>query len=159
MEIEKVSFGPYHWARQAFISEIDNDLGNYYVAFDKDTNKLIGYFGFWLIFEEAHITTIAVHPEYRGNNIGELLLQKMIDTGYSVEAKWFTLEVRESNFSAQSLYYKYKFKSLGLRHKYYQENNENAIIMWTENIWDSSFKTEFQSLKDVLLQKQTLRLV
>ncbi|OGI04956.1 MAG: ribosomal-protein-alanine N-acetyltransferase [Candidatus Melainabacteria bacterium GWF2_32_7] len=156
MEIECVSFGQYHWSSQAFVSEINNKLGNYITIIDKKTQKVIGYGGFWLIFDEAHITTIAVHPDYRKNSLGELLLLNMIELGYKNNAKWFTLEVRASNIAAQNLYYKYGFKSLGLRKKYYQDNEEDALIMWTENIWDAKFKEIFQQLKDNLANKQTI---
>ena len=78
--------------------------------------------------------------------IGELLLRSMIEEGYKKEAKWFTLEVRASNFAAQNLYYKYGFKSLGSRKNYYQDNGEDALIMWTENIWYESFKSNYNQL-------------
>ena len=143
MEIEKVSFGTYHWSRQSFITELNNTIGKYFTALDKNTQKVIGYCGFWLIMDEAHVTTIAVKPTCRGRSIGELLLQEMIMCGYELRAKWFTLEVRASNISAQGLYNKYEFKSLGLRRNYYQDNNEDALIMWTENIWDEKFKKMF----------------
>ena len=150
MEIEKVSFGSHHWSTQSFYSEINNPYGNYIVALDKDTSNIVGYCGFWLIFEEAHITTIAVKPEFKKNKIGELLLQQMINDGYKREAKWFTLEVRAGNIPAQNLYYKYGFESLGVRSKYYQDNNEDALIMWTQNIWDEKFKNRFNKLKEEL---------
>jgi len=153
MEIESVSFGPYHWSRQSFASEIGNKLGHYLTILDKDANRVVGYGGFWLIFDEAHITTIAVSPDLRKKSIGEILLQNMIELGYKHKAKWFTLEVRAGNISAQNLYYKYGFKSLGLRKKYYQDNDEDALIMWTESIWDSAFKDNFEKLKQELAQK------
>lgn len=156
MEIESVSFGTYHWSHQAFLSEIENDIGNYLTAIDKETNKVIGYCGFWLILNEAHITTIAVRPEYRKNSVGELLLQSMIELGYKKDAKWFTLEVRASNIAAQNLYYKYGFKSLGLRRKYYQDNNEDALIMWTENIWEEKYKNIFSQLKNDFENRQII---
>lgn len=156
MTIEKVSFGPFHWTEQAFSMEMENELGNYLTAFDKSTGELIGYCGYWLILDEAHVTTIAVRPERRKEYIGEVLLQKMIESGYKKEAKWFTLEVRTSNVSAQNLYFKYGFKSLGLRQKYYQDNNEDALIMWTENIWDSKFKDQLELLKNELNVKHTI---
>lgn len=159
MKIESVSFGPYHWSDHAFHSEINNEIGNYMTAIEKSTNKVIGYCGFWLVFDEAHITTIAVHPDYRGKSIGELILQKIIELGYKNEAKWFTLEVRASNFSAQNLYYKYGFKSLGLRRKYYQDNDEDAMIMWTENIWFPEFKDKFQKLKEELKNKYKINVL
>lgn len=150
MEIESVIFGVYHWTIQAFFSEIESDIGNYLVAVIKETGEIVSYGGFWLILDEAHITTIAVKPDYRKKGIGELMLQKMIETGYEKNVKWFTLEVRAGNISAQNLYYKYGFKSLGLRKKYYQDNDEDALIMWTENIWDEKYKTLFEILKNEL---------
>lgn len=155
MEIESVIFGEYHWTPQSFISEIDNELGNYFVAIDRSTEQVIGYGGFWLIFDEAHITTIAVRPNLRNKGVGEILLQKMIDVGYAKNTKWFTLEVRAGNIAAQNLYYKYGFKSLGLRKKYYQDNDEDALIMWTENIWDTKFTSMLKELKEKLQLKIT----
>ncbi|HSA06996.1 MAG TPA: ribosomal protein S18-alanine N-acetyltransferase [Candidatus Gastranaerophilales bacterium] len=149
MKIESVSFGNFYWTREAFATEIENNIGYYFVA-EAENEQIIGYCGFWLILDEAHVTTIAVHPKYRKQGLGEKLLQKMLETGYEKEAKWFTLEVRASNVSAQNLYYKYKFKSLGLRRKYYQDNEEDAMIMWTENIWESSFRDHLKNLKNDL---------
>jgi ribosomal-protein-alanine N-acetyltransferase len=118
MEIEKVSYGSHHWSSQSFESEIENTLGNYFTALEKETGKVLGYCGFWLIFDEAHITTVAVDPKMRKNKIGELMLQQMISVGYEKKAKWFTLEARVSNIPAQNLYTKYGFQSLGVRKKY-----------------------------------------
>ena len=146
MKIESVSYGEFFWPYEAFVTEIQSDLAQYFVAVN-DSGNVIGYAGYWLICDEAHITTIAVHPDYRRQGLGERLLQKMIDTGYEKSAKWFTLEVRASNLAAQNMYFKYNFKSLGLRKKYYQDNDEDAMIMWTENIWSSSFRESFEKLK------------
>lgn len=156
MEIESAIFGEFHWRPQAFISEIENDFGNYFVAIDETSSELIGYCGFWLIMDEGHITTLAVKPNLRNRGLGEIMIQKMIEAGYAKNVKWFTLEVRASNIPAQNLYYKYGFKSLGLRKKYYQDNGEDALIMWTENIWDNAFKTLFQALKENLKLKVTV---
>lgn len=159
MEIEKVSFGSHHWSPESFNSEIGNTLGNYFTAIDKETGNVVGYCGFWLIFDEAHITTIAVNPKYRNHKIGETLLQHMISVGYDKKAKWFTLEARTSNIAAQNLYTKYGFQSLGIRKKYYQDNNEDALIMWTENIWDTKFKEKFQELKNNLSSLNIVNLI
>ncbi len=152
MKIESVSFGNFFWTPEAFASEIENQVGHYFSA-ENENGQLIGYCGFWLILEEAHITTIAVHPDHRKSGIGEFLLQKMLETGYEKNVKWFTLEVRASNIAAQNLYYKYNFKSLGLRRKYYQDNEEDAVIMWTENIWDSQYREFIAKLKKDLDQR------
>lgn len=156
MEIESAIFGKFHWRLQSFIGEIENEFGNYFSAIDKNTNELIGYGGFWLIMDEGHITTLAVNPKLQKKGLGEKILQHMIDVGYEKNVKWFTLEVRASNIPAQNLYYKYGFKSLGLRKKYYQDNAEDALIMWTENIQDNNFKALLQSLKEKLQLKITV---
>lgn len=152
MKIESVSFGTFHWTPESFAIELENDIGNYFIAENKD-GKIIGYCGFWIIANEAHITTIAVHPDIKKQGLGEKLLQKMLETGYEKKAKWFTLEVRASNIAAQNLYYKYTFKSLGLRRKYYQDNEEDAMVMWTENIWEDSFREHFEKMKTNFKQK------
>lgn len=140
MEIEPVAFGSHHWSRQSFSNELANPGGLYFSAVDPDGKSICGYSGFWLIGEEAHITTLAVHPDYRRKGIGEYLLVNNIQSARKVGANWMTLEVRVSNDAAQSLYHKYGFKSLGLRRKYYQDNNEDALVLWTESIVDPEFE-------------------
>lgn len=146
MKIESVSFGNFFWTPEAFEAEIENSVGHYFIA-ENPKGEIIGYCGFWLIMEEAHITTIAVRPDSRKTGLGEMLLQKMLEKGYEKNVKWFTLEVRASNIAAQNLYYKYNFKSLGLRRKYYQDNDEDAMVMWTENIWNSAYRERIEKLK------------
>lgn len=139
MEIEPVAFGSHHWSRQSFANELANPGGHYFVAVDRADGKLCGYSGFWLIGEEAHITTLAVHPDLRRQYIGERLLINDVREANRSGANWMTLEVRVSNDSAQQLYYKYGFKSLGLRRNYYQDNSEDALVLWTENIHSPEF--------------------
>ena len=139
MEIEPVAFGSHHWSHQSFVNELSNSMGNYFAAVDDDTKNLCGYSGFWLIGDEAHITTLAVHPDLRRQHIGERLLINDIAEARHVGARWITLEVRVSNESAQRLYYKYGFKNLGTRRNYYQDNDEDAMVLWTENIAATEF--------------------
>ncbi|MBX9950687.1 MAG: ribosomal protein S18-alanine N-acetyltransferase [Candidatus Obscuribacterales bacterium] len=135
MEIEPVAFGNHHWSRQSFENELANRLGYYYAAIDAETKQLVGYSGYWLIAgDEAHITTLAVHQDYRRKRIGEVLLINNILTSRQKGAKWLTLEVRVSNEKAQGLYFKFGFKNLGIRRHYYQDNSEDALMLWTENI-------------------------
>lgn len=140
MEIEPVAFGSHHWSRQSFVNELNNPGGHYFAAREAKSGVLYGYSGFWLIGEEAHITTLAVHPDYRRLHIGERLLIHDIAAAEKAGANWMTLEVRVSNDSAQSLYYKYGFKSLGHRRNYYQDNSEDALVLWTENMRSAEFK-------------------
>ncbi|HEX6512535.1 MAG TPA: ribosomal protein S18-alanine N-acetyltransferase [Chloroflexota bacterium] len=114
---------------------------------------IYAYAGLWLMVDEAHITTIAVRPEYRGKGLGELVLCGLIDTALEVGARIMTLEVRVSNTVAQNLYLKYGFKQSGLRRRYYSDNNEDALIMTAENIGAPVFLNNYKLLKNSLLRK------
>jgi len=143
LKIEEQAYGDHHWSKDSFYGELLNDLAYYYSAFDKN-GDLVGYAGSWQILDEAHITTIAVKPEFKRKKIGEALLDRIIQECYKNEIKYVTLEVRVSNIAAISLYEKYSFKSLGTRKGYYQNNNEDALIMWTENIFWDKFKLQYE---------------
>jgi len=144
MEIEPVAFGSHHWSRQSFMNELLNPKGFYYAARDSEDGSLLGYSGFWLIGEEAHITTLAVHPDFRRLYIGEKLLIHDVIQARKVGADWVTLEVRVSNDSAQRLYGKYSFRSLGVRRNYYQDNDEDALVLWTDRLTSKDFLNLFK---------------
>ncbi|MBS3976726.1 MAG: ribosomal protein S18-alanine N-acetyltransferase [Syntrophomonadaceae bacterium] len=128
LEIESCSF-PTPWSRSSFVNEIYfNEFAAYLVCCFDD--KVVGYGGMWLIFDEAHITNLAVHPDFRGKGIGMKLLASLIELGINNGAVRFTLEVRRSNATAQSLYGKMGFKTTGVRKGYYSDNKEDALIMW-----------------------------
>jgi ribosomal-protein-alanine N-acetyltransferase len=150
MDIEPVAFGSHHWSHQSFVNELNNSTGNYFVGYEKQTRRLVGYSGFWLIGEEAHITTLAVHPDFRRLHVGERLLINDILHAQKVGANRITLEVRISNETAQQLYYKYGFKSLGIRRNYYQDNDEDALVLWTGNIHTNEFKRHLKERMDAL---------
>ncbi len=93
------------------------------------TGTLAGYGGCWLIAGEAHISTIAVHPNYRGQGFGELLLASMLKRAIMLDGEYSVLEVRESNYPAQALYQKYEYRVVGRRQRYYRDNREDALLM------------------------------
>ena len=152
LRLEENAYGDHHWSKESFFNELNNELAKYFCAFDA-AGELVGYCGIWEILEEAHITNIAVSPEHRRKHIGEALLKKIIDTCYKDFVKYITLEVRVSNKAAIGLYEKYSFKSLGIRKGYYQNNNEDALIMWTENIFYDKFKSGYEKNVAVLKGK------
>lgn len=117
------------------------------------TGTIVGYAGMWLMVDEAHITTIAVRPEYRGKGLGELLIVGMFERALEVGARWVTLEVRVSNTVAQNLYRKYTFHAEGIRKGYYSDNNEDAVIMWSDDIHQPEFQEKFKELKASLMRR------
>lgn len=138
--IESEAYGKHHWAKSSFYDEMSNNLAKYYVAKTLD-GETVGYAGTWHIIDEGHVTTIAVKNDYLRNHIGEAIMHKIIEDCYSEGIKYLTLEVRVSNTPAIKLYEKYGFQSLGTRKGYYQDNGEDALIMWTENIFYDKFKS------------------
>jgi ribosomal-protein-alanine N-acetyltransferase len=130
--IEVNSF-PSPWSERMFLSEIrDNRLSNFLVA--KHNEIVVGYGGFWLIFDEAHFVNLAVHPSFRRRGIGKRLLSALLALAKERGATKATLEVRVSNVAAIKLYEKFNFKICAIRKKYYKDNNEDALVMWLENL-------------------------
>ncbi|MCC7021560.1 MAG: ribosomal protein S18-alanine N-acetyltransferase [Thermomicrobiales bacterium] len=118
-----------------------------------DQSRIIGFAGMWLAFDEAHVTTIGVAPEYRGHGLGELLFLAMIDEAIARGANWLTLEVRVSNASAQALYRKYHFTVHGTRKRYYSDNNEDALIMWSPALHDAAFRADIERRRAALAKR------
>ena len=122
-------------------------------AIDAELRTIVGYAGLWLMTDEAHITTIAVDPSVQGYGIGELLLLGLIDRAKQIGARWLTLEVRVSNEVAQNLYRKYTFKEMGVRRRYYSDNGEDALVMWTDPIDSETFQEALRRNREVLSRK------
>lgn len=131
-DIERLSFET-PWSEETLTYEVEKNLFSKYVVAKID-GVVVGYGGMWIIIDEAHITNIAVHPEYRGIHIGDKILKALIDTSQNMGIYAMTLEVRKTNIAAQNLYKKYGFEVAGVRPKYYADNNEDAIIMWKNGI-------------------------
>jgi len=120
-----------------------------------EDRSLLGYGGFWLMLDEAHICTLAVRGEWRGRGLGELILLSLIERALDRGSLFVTLEVRESNTVAQSLYRKYGFVQTGRRRGYYLDNREDALIM-TVDALDSP---QYQDLISALRQRLRSRLL
>jgi ribosomal-protein-alanine N-acetyltransferase len=131
LTISLLSF-PITWSKDSFEKELDNKFARYVVAAKGDI--VVGYGGMWIIVDEAHITNIAVHPEFRGNGIGSVILEALIEICTLEDVTAMTLEVRKSNHIAQALYGNYGFAAEGLRKGYYEDNKEDAIIMWKRDL-------------------------
>jgi ribosomal-protein-alanine N-acetyltransferase len=122
-------------------------------ALEAELRSIVGYAGLWLMTDEAHITTIAVDPDFQGNGLGELLLIALIDRAKQIGARWLTLEVRVTNDVAQKLYEKYTFKEMGIRRRYYSDNGEDALVMWTDPIDSDTFQSTLLLNRDALTRR------
>jgi ribosomal-protein-alanine N-acetyltransferase len=91
--------------------------------------RITGFAGFWLVEDEAHIGTLALHPAWRGRGLGEQLLAALLRRAADLGARLVTLEVRAGNHVAQRLYRKYGFEEVGRRKAYYRDNHEDALLM------------------------------
>lgn len=127
-DVEKLTFS-LPWSRDSFQNELSHNHFAHYLVLELE-GKVVGYGGMWLIGDEAHITNIAIAPEFRGRKWGEKLLVAMKHYAIHRGAVAMTLEVRISNHVAQSLYQKFGFEKTGIRPKYYSDNGEDALIMW-----------------------------
>ena len=146
--IEEVSFST-PWPPNAYRSELmTNRLASYLVA--RVDDRIVAYGGMWLMVDEAHITTFAVHPGWRRQRIGECLLIAFFDLARDRHARELTLEVRLSNLAARRLYEKYGFRPVGLRPRYYSDNNEDALIMTTEPIVEPRLQARLARLRAAL---------
>ncbi len=124
----------------------------------REPSAIIGFAGMWLAFDEAHITTIGVDPAQRGRGLGELLLLCMFDEAVKRGANWLTLEVRVTNAAAQALYRKYGFTTHGTRKRYYSDNNEDALIMWSPALGEAEYRAEVESRRAALARRLGNRL-
>ncbi len=170
MEIEKVSFSA-PWSVRAYRFELTrNEHSTFLVVRPRYQigerpsswrswlrrplrGPVLGYAGFWLLVDEAHIATIAVHPEWRGRGLGELLLLSLLEQAIRRGAQKATLEVRLSNQAAQRLYRKYDFEVVALRSRYYADNNEDAYLMATPSFERPTFQANLEHCRARLLER------
>lgn len=135
-QIDRMSF-PIPWPERSYQFELTrNPAAKLIVAEDEVEGEpsVVGYLGYWLIADEMHISTIAVHPDQRRRGIGELLIRIAITEARELGAEECTLEVRKSNEPALDLYRKLGFKVFGSRARYYRDNGEAALLMKLEDL-------------------------
>jgi ribosomal-protein-alanine N-acetyltransferase len=153
LEIDKLSFAS-PWPERSYTFEINDNKNAHMIALvglpdsvssngQKAEPIIIGYGGMWLIDGEAHISTIAVHPDYRGRGLGEVLLTGMLARAMSLDSQYSILEVRVSNQAAINLYKKYEYVIVGRRKRYYRDNNEDAFLMHLAPL-NRSYQARFQ---------------
>lgn len=116
------------WPERSFRFEVtENPASRCWVA--ELEGKMVGMIVVWLIVEEAHVATLATHPDYRRQGIGKQLLAHALREMLAEGARSSFLEVRESNVAAQEMYRKFGYVAAGRRRRYYKDNDEDAILM------------------------------
>lgn len=120
------------WSYESIYQDIvENDRSVYIVA--ETEGQVIGYAGLWIIVDEGHITNVAVSPDYRRNSVANTIITALLMVTEDMGVKRHTLEVRKSNQAAINLYEKHGFEVAGERKGYYEDNGEDALIMWRES--------------------------
>jgi len=148
LEIEKASFRT-PWPPHAYRTELEtNRLATYLVA--RIEGRVVAFGGMWIMVDEAHITTFAVDPGWRRQGIGERLLIAMLDIAIARGAREATLEVRLSNMAARRLYEKYGLRPVGVRPRYYSDDQEDALIMTSESFAEPAMKERLERLRAAL---------
>ncbi len=130
-ELEQICFRS-PWTLNMLKGELKNRLAYYHVL--ELDEKIVAYAGMWVVFEEAHITNVAVSPEHRRKGLGRRIMLESMREAVKLHATQMTLEVRETNFSAQALYESLDFQNVGRRKKYYSDTGEDAFILWNTNL-------------------------
>lgn len=144
--LEQVTDNKTLW--QKFLHLFDHDRFFGEEASQSPKEYIVAIAGFWIMVDEAHITTLAIRNAYRRLGIGERLLIQIIEMAAQLNANVVTLEARISNKQAQVLYEKYGFQKVGVRRAYYTDNGEDAVLMTTDPLTSSNFQLHFQTLKE-----------
>ena len=138
LELDQVCFNGW-WTLEGYRRELESPNGHFLGIFSPYADELLGMACFWSILEEAHITILAIHPQYQGQGLGQALLYSLLKMAVDIGLERATLEVRVSNQVAISLYQKFGFKTAGRRPRYYKDNHEDALILWLSDLQHPSF--------------------
>lgn len=145
LELDKACFGGL-WTMEAYQRELDSPNSDLLGLFSPFSGtQLLGMGCFWSILEEAHITLLAVHPQYQSQGLGQALLYSLLRTAGDRGLERATLEVRASNLAAISLYEKFGFQTAGRRRRYYQDNGEDALILWLSDLQHPQFSAKLDN--------------
>jgi ribosomal-protein-alanine N-acetyltransferase len=144
MAIERQVY-PRPWSPNLFLSEMSESQNRCYVVARIDRD-VVGYAGMIWYGEEAHVTNVAVDPMHQRHKVGSRLLHDLLRQAIAMGAEAMSLEVRVTNWGAQRLYGRFGFRPVGIRKNYYQEINEDALIMWVDQIRTPEYDSRLREL-------------
>lgn len=151
------------WTAEGYLRELDSPNSSLLTLSLTDAGtksfspKIVGFACLWSIVEEAHITLLAIHPDYRRQGLGQLLLLTLLQEAIARKLEWVTLEVNSKNSDAISLYEKFGFQVIGTRKGYYQKTGEDALLLWLKDIQKPNFQlnlSQWQQNADENLRSQ-----
>jgi ribosomal-protein-alanine N-acetyltransferase len=126
LAIERSSF-PIPFSENLFRMELKLKLAQIYVA--REEERIVGYIDYWNVGHEIHLITIAVAAAHRRRKTATSLVEQMMKEAKETKVEAVALDVRPSNQAAVSLYRQFGFTEVGVRKNYYQDNNEDALVM------------------------------
>jgi [ribosomal protein S18]-alanine N-acetyltransferase len=142
MTLDRLCFGGL-WSEDTYRRELASENSHFISVMSSDT--IVGFGCFWAILDEAHITLLGIHPEYRQKGLGKSLLLALLARACAIKMARATLEVRTSNQIAIDMYVRLGFKTAGTRKKYYQNPTEDGLVMWLGGLNRSDFADNFSS--------------
>ncbi len=134
---------PQAWSASLFGEELSRN-NRYYIVLEVD-EVIVGYGGLMIVDSDAHVTTIAVDPQFQSRGFGTRLMISLVDAALSARADHLTLEVRVSNEGARNLYRRFGFVPVGLRKDYYRD--EDALVMWATDIDGTDFSKRIANIR------------
>lgn len=140
---------PRPWSASLFLSELAQRSSRTYLV-ARHQGEVVGYAGMMFTGPEAHVTNIAVDPDYHGHKIGTRLLLTLITEAMARATETISLEVRVSNANAQSMYAKFGFTVVGVRRGYYIETREDALVMVVEGALSNAYRQRLQGIRKEL---------
>ncbi len=131
VEIEKLCFA-MPWSEESIRKDVTENVVACWLVMDDGEGKILAYAAMWFVLDEAHVCNVAVHPDYRGRGFGKAIFGALVETAKKNSMSLMELEVRRSNTVAQNLYHSFGFIDVGYRKRYYEDNKEDALLMFKE---------------------------
>ena len=130
-EIETLCFA-MPWSAESILHDVKENVVARWLVMDDGAGRVLAYAGMWFVLDEAHVCNVAVHPDHRGKGYGKAIFGALVETAKKNSMSLMELEVRRSNLVAQNLYHSFGFIDVGYRKRYYEDNKEDALLMFKE---------------------------